>query len=474
MHISLAIIKSYDILPTKWVIVPINSKGGRKCQKITRIASLLARNLLLKICANLIDFLKNILFSPDFLSRHRQSGKNFIRKRILTFPIMICILANILKDAIQTELKQFFQALEESDSLEDKVSKAAFCKARKKLKYSAFLELNRSLVQFFYAHFSLMRWRGFRLLAVDGSTLKLPNVKEITDHFGASKGVPMARLSHLYDVLNKIVVDMVVSPYHVGERKLLAQHRDYFGPNDIVLLDRGYFGFHTFALILSRGAHFCARLKIGATKDVKAFYKSGKAESLVTWRPGKDSEEMCHALGLSTKPIMLRLLRVELENGDVEILVTSLLDRNLFPRTLFKELYHARWAIEESYKRIKCPVKMGTFSGKSVEAIYQDVYAKTFAVNLTAALAHPLQNIVNTRTAERKHPYQINFNQALSHMKNICCRLFGNTNLENLIAAIHRAFLKALEAARPGRNFSRKRKKISSGHVRVTLKEALS
>jgi len=111
MYISLAITNIYDILITKWVIIPSNSKGGQKCQKTARIASVLARNLLLKICANLIDFLKNILLSPDFLSRHRQSVKNFIRQRILTFPIMICILANILKDAIQTELKQFFQAL---------------------------------------------------------------------------------------------------------------------------------------------------------------------------------------------------------------------------------------------------------------------------------------------------------------------------------------------------------------------------
>lgn len=189
MHYSLAIINSYGIFIDKWGCIANPSKGGPKCQIDLKTLISLARNLLLKICAKLVDFLKNILLSPDFLARHRQSDEAFTRERILTFPIMICILVNILKDAIQSELKQFFQVLDAGYGLENKVTKAAFSKARKKLKHSAFLELNRSLVQFFYNHFSLLRWRGFRLLAVDGSTLKLPDVKEIADHFGVSKGM---------------------------------------------------------------------------------------------------------------------------------------------------------------------------------------------------------------------------------------------------------------------------------------------
>jgi len=38
-------------------------------------------------------------------------------------------------------------------------------------------------------------------------------------------------------------------------------------------------------------------------------------------------------------PLAFSLIRVEPDNGDVEILATSLTDRNLFPRTVFKEFY---------------------------------------------------------------------------------------------------------------------------------------
>jgi hypothetical protein len=40
---------------------------------------MLALKLLLKICANLIDFLNKIILSDDFLARHRRSEKDFIR-----------------------------------------------------------------------------------------------------------------------------------------------------------------------------------------------------------------------------------------------------------------------------------------------------------------------------------------------------------------------------------------------------------
>lgn len=42
--------------------------------------------------------------------------------------------------------------------------------------------------------------------------------------------------------------------------------------------------------------------------------------------------------------IELRLIRVELANGESEVLLTSLLDREAFPAEVFAELYHRRWA----------------------------------------------------------------------------------------------------------------------------------
>jgi hypothetical protein len=88
-------------------------------------------------------------------------------------------------------------------------------------------------------------------------------------------------------------------------------------------------------------------------------------------------------------------------------------DEGLYPVDVFKELYHLRWTIEESYKTAKCCVELENFSGKTVESVYQDFFAKVFTLNLTAALTHPAQDAIDLEAHQKKHPYRINFTQAL-------------------------------------------------------------
>src|SRR3954471_787479 len=64
-----------------------------------------------------------------------------------------------------------------------------------------------------------------------------------------------------------------------------------------------------------------------------------------------------------------------LPTGEVEMLMTSLLDRDDPPAEAFATLYHLRWAQEENYKCFKCRVKVENWSGKSSLAIRQDFHA---------------------------------------------------------------------------------------------------
>jgi hypothetical protein len=199
------------------------------------------------ICANLIQFLKQILYSKNFVNRHKKFSKDFIRHRVLTFQMLFLYFINLPKGSYQDELDHFFKALLKLDVAVAVVSKMALSLARKKLKYSAFIELNRHLIEFFYKHFkNTKKWHGFNLLGMDGSTLKLYNYKEIKEHFGVMKPknsseVPMARISQMFDVLNKVTVDAIISPYHIGERDLLHQHMLNLMPNDlsVTFLNKG-------------------------------------------------------------------------------------------------------------------------------------------------------------------------------------------------------------------------------------------
>ena len=108
----------------------------------------------------MIESLKNIIEDVDFVNRHRLFPKSFIRKRCLTFKIMILILMNMLKGSIQDELDHFFKALHQTPICERVVTKSAFTQARKNLDPMAFVELNDHLVRDFYNTFPVRTWMG--------------------------------------------------------------------------------------------------------------------------------------------------------------------------------------------------------------------------------------------------------------------------------------------------------------------------
>ena len=232
----------YSLLISKTIF---HKERSIPCQKNANYLLMLAQNLLFKICAKLIDSLKNIIISSEFIARHRQSDTDFTRTRKMPFHLLIVFLLNVLRGSYQDQLDRFFKILFRLDVATLVVSKAALTKARMKLKYQAFIELNHHLNSFFEKNFNPKTWFGFRLLVIDGSMIRLPRCKDIAKHFGVWKvrqgqPSPIARISQLYDTLNKITMDALISPKHIGERELAAQHLLNIMPTDLVLLDRGY------------------------------------------------------------------------------------------------------------------------------------------------------------------------------------------------------------------------------------------
>jgi hypothetical protein len=371
-------------------------------------------------------------------------------------------------------LDHFFKAIHHTESLERVVTKSAFSQARQHLDPLAFVELNNHLVRTFYNTFPVRAWMGFTLLACDGSTIQVPNTPQNTKHFGvwrtaAGTERPLARISQLFDVLNKITVAAVVAPKSEGERELASDLFLHLRPMDLVLLDRGYPAFWLFKLILTAGGQFCARISDKTWSQVNAFQQSGKWDEVLAFHPSWPSTETCRELGLDTKPMKLRLVKVALESGETEILITSLLDPEAYPMAWFGDLYHHRWPVEEDYKCLKHRLELENFTGKSVLSVYQDFHAKVLTKNLAAVLAHPSQDQVDRDTSARKHRYQINFTQLLSKMKDTVVLLFHRKKIIPLIQKIIAIAARSIEPIRPGRKYPRD-KKMTLTRFRTSFK----
>ena len=236
-------------------------------------------------------------------------------------------MTNFLKSSIQTELDSFFQLVQRTSTPLRKVTKAAYTKARAKLDYHAFLELNQHIIQFFYSHFLLRIWHGFRLLAIDGTMLTLPNNEEMIEHFDqlptySHHKRPQARASHLYDILNRMTLHASLAPRQTAERELVLLHSPCLSHHDLVLLDRGYPAFWIFSWLLFHSTHFCVRVSHQSWKHVKTFSQSELNEQIITIQPTDDSRKKCRQHDLSVTPIRVRLIRVSIENGEDYVLMT--------------------------------------------------------------------------------------------------------------------------------------------------------
>lgn len=369
-------------------------------------------------------------------------------------------MMNFLKRSFQFELDTFFQTVQGSVIPVREVTKSAVCRARLKLKHSAFIELNHYLLSFFVEHFAIRKWHGFRLLAIDGFTLLLPNTQVMRDHFGVQvnsefKPRAMAYVSQLYDCLNRLTLHAQLHSYRIDERVLALTHETYFQNNDLILMDRGYPAFWYLAWILSTPAQFCVQVSPNTWNKVKRFSVSGLTQQIVTLSPTHESKKKCREYGVSFSPILVRLIRVPLDGVEDQILMTSLVDLDEYPLEWFQEVYRLRWSVEENYKHMKSRIEMENFSGKSVESIYQDFYAKVFAMNLTAVLIHSVQDDDNREARGKQHDYQVNATFAVSCMIHGIVRLLTLKQSHRMLNQLFTLIAKTVEPVRPNRTYPR-------------------
>jgi hypothetical protein len=392
----------------------------------------------------------------------------FSRDRKLTFKNLIVIII-IFKSSIQRELDRFYKVVKSGDFNIREVTKGALSQARAKLDPWAFKRLNEVACNTFYDLAPYYTWYNFRVLAVDGTRLILPNHPSVIAEFGQHSFGPkadsprsLALASMLYDVLNQMTIDSEIAPYSGSERDLLIKHIDKTKVGDILLLDRGYPCIWLLFLLKARGVEFCVRMKDDWWLSVKGFAESSDMERIVTYTlPKKDRGKLADYPQMVDQTITCRLIKIKLENGENEILCTSLTDMEQYEYLEFDSLYHYRWNEEEAYKLLKSRIELENFSGKTAIAVQQDFFAKILLMTLCAAYAHPIEERVTNEykaDKERAHDQKINRTNALSMTQDILISVMIKRQYKKAMEAFDDIVEKTREIIRPGRSEPRKMK----------------
>ena len=127
----------------------------------------------------LVSKASKMIHSEEFKSRNITDPSSFTRNRKLTFPIMTALILNMLSRTMQIELDDFFSNVLNSEP----VTKQAFFKSRKNIKPEAFKELFEMTRETIFDNKKLRRFKGYRILAIDGSELILDKSKANGKYF---------------------------------------------------------------------------------------------------------------------------------------------------------------------------------------------------------------------------------------------------------------------------------------------------
>jgi len=369
----------------------------------------------------LIEQLRQSLTDPGLVARHRRRATDFTRECVLTFPVLMLLLLQKSLKSLQTHLHEFCGQLAPGVA-RPKLSGGALTHARAKLRASAFVELNQTGVLatvYGPAHAALVqRWHGHRLLSVDSSLVRLPGSAALgetfgwvqcANHHGLQERYPQGRVSVLYDVLNQIALEGHLTASTVAETELAQQHLAAVQSGDVMLTDRGYTGYRWLVAVRAAGAHFVSRCSRGGFAAAQRLFARHQADvsEVVTLAAPKEWQAECRARGWPLE-LTVRLITVRLKSGELEVLVTSLLDEMAYPTAGFGPVYWRRWGQETYYGRLKGRLDLEHCSGQTVEAVEQDFHATVLLSNVESVVTGPAQAQLAERSAGRAQPVQVN------------------------------------------------------------------
>lgn len=400
------------------------------------------------------------IFSQDTKIKYRISEQDFTRKRKLPFEYLVLCMFRLLRKTIQIELNNFFSELNISVK---SISSSAFIQNRKKLKPDLFYDLNHLIVEEFYSDNdeNIALYKGLRVLSIDGSTAQLPFTSDLKNKYGTfnnqnkTDDVIIARVSVLYDVLNDIVLDGKLCEFEKGEVSLSREHFKFSKKGDLIIMDRSYPSFESIYHLQQDEIHFLFRCKKYFSNQVKAFYQSGGKEAIIEIKPSQHKSFKDLAYDKEDK-ISVRMVRIRLPDGEIEILMTSLLDNEKFPYKEFKALYFKRWKVETFYNRFKNIIGVEHFSGTCDQFIQQEFNCALYISNMQTIMSIDANKEVKECYKNRKYEYKVNSTLSLAFIRERLVKIFYQEKESgSLLQELQELFVKNVVPIRNGRKNKR-------------------
>ena len=387
--------------------------------------------------------------SPSLFVFHPEV--DFTRNRVFTFETIIkniiCIETGSLKDEL----------LKLSNYSQTTPTVSAFVQARSKIKHDAFM----SIFKIFNSKTQTLKtYKGYRLLAIDGSVLPIDNSipdKETTKHKinKTNKTFSAFHLNASYDLLERTYDDLIIQgEVKAHENKAFERMVDrYKGNKAIFIADRNYESINGVEHVAHSGNKYLIRVKDihSKTSVTKSFGTLPDEEfdidvsrqltrrstnfikahpEIYKFMPANQNFDYFNEDLNIPYEFRTRFVRFKISDDSYECIMTNL-SREEFTVEEIKELYHKRWGIENSFRELKYAIGLSSLHSKKRELIKQEIYARLILYNFYQRIIQKIK----VKKKNTKYQYQVNFTRAFHIIREFLRKKSGNPlNLEVLIA----------------------------------------
>jgi hypothetical protein len=379
-----------------------------------------------------VNLVNGKIIDEGFISAHKYKPNDFTRKRQLTFQIIFMQIFRKTVKSLQLSLNELFM----NNHLSTPVSASAYTQARNKFKHTAFIELNNDIIDLIYSEDeNLKKWNGYRCIGADGSKIILPKTPEIAEEFGSitvknktiDSSFSCAMFECYYDVLNHVAIKSMLSHGLSYEVDLATQMLNATTERDLLIYDRAYASYEFLATLITQRKNYLIRCSNGSFKEVQRLVRDTKNWSIiVTLKVPSSQKKNIVEKGLPTE-IKVRFISVILSTGEVEVLVTSIMDKSI-DRNEFKWLYGKRWGVETYFSIVKGRLCLENFTGKTVEAVKQDFWSTIFISNFETLMTEGSEEEMNADLQDGQYAKKVNTAVSFNAIKNMAFELFMNKN----------------------------------------------
>jgi Transposase DDE domain len=352
----------------------------------------------------------------------------------------------------------------------DTVTEEAFAQARKRMPPKFWFALLGNLVEQFEAqHGDRVRLNGFRLLAMDGTRLDVPDTARNRKRFGTARNAhgdhrPQARMTLLQFPLVRLPCLYELGSVKVGEVTMAGRLiKSAVRADDLVLLDAGFWSYGLLWQIQQKQAFFAIRLRSGL--KLEKVRRLEPKDTLMKWTP-KDSRRKWRQLPRS---LDLRIIEYRIRGFRSTSIATNVLDPKRISREdwvrltteadpegrLLHGLYHRRLEIETTYRELKVEQGMERLRSRTPESVAFEVAGHVLLYLLVR------WTIVEAAIKHSLNPLQLSFLNALNELIEMRRPLLVASSWharQELLPKLLDRIAKHRVRHRPGRHYPRKKK----------------